>query len=42
MNGIRSGLDEKGNKIGPATIGLPKLNSPYLSVEEMENQQDVI
>jgi len=42
MNGIRTGLDEKGNRIGPATIGLPKLNSPYLSLEEVENQQDVI
>jgi hypothetical protein len=42
MNGIRTGLDENGNKIGPATIGLPKLDSPYSKLNEMENEEDVI
>jgi hypothetical protein len=42
MNGIRTGLDEKGNRIGPATIGLPRLSSPYSKTSEMENQEDVI
>jgi hypothetical protein len=42
MNGIRTGLDENGNRIGPATIGLPKLDSPYSKLNEMENEEDVI
>jgi hypothetical protein len=28
MKGIRTGLDEKGNRIGPANSGLLKLNNP--------------
>jgi hypothetical protein len=28
MSGIRTGLDEKGNRIGPATLGLNKLQEP--------------
>lgn len=28
MNGIRTGLDEKGDRIGPVTLGLNKLSEP--------------
>jgi hypothetical protein len=42
MNGIRTGLDEKGNKIGLATIGLPRFTSPNFNPKEIENQEDVI
>jgi hypothetical protein len=29
MNGIRTGLDENGNPIGPKTETLPKFNEPF-------------
>jgi hypothetical protein len=29
MNGIRTGLDENGNSIGPKTESLPKFNEPF-------------
>jgi hypothetical protein len=42
MNGIRTGLDEKGNRIGPATIGLPRLSSFSLNNSTIEDEEDVI
>jgi hypothetical protein len=42
MNGIRTGLDEKGNRIGPSTIGLPRFNCPHLGQSKVEDQQDVL
>jgi hypothetical protein len=42
MNGIRTGLDEKGNKIGPSTIGLPRFNYPDLGQLETEDLHDAI
>lgn len=42
MNGIRTGLDENGNRIGPATIGLPRFNSPNSDPEDFKDQENVI
>jgi hypothetical protein len=38
MNGIRTGLDEKGNKIGPRHDGLPELKEPQITEVPYEFQ----
>lgn len=41
MKGIRTGLDEKGQKIGPATKGVPQLISPFLEETESTSEIDI-
>jgi len=38
MNGIRTGLDENGNRIGPRHDGLPRLQAPSINVESREDE----